>query len=204
MQRAQSLYHSTPWAIEGYLERDRPQSCRRHVCCTERCLQPIAGSRWRCDRDGDKCWASSKGSDNRWRRRMAVPSGCRCHGGYSTDSDSERRWKGASDADGAPGMEFALNSLLYSRSTPQARHADGEHSYGVNGDTGNIVDMKEYGLYESASVKVIISRLPNYDLSIKCIDSNTQNCCRGGPDAAPCGRRGSGCTKRPRAGTANT
>ncbi|PPQ98015.1 hypothetical protein CVT26_003077 [Gymnopilus dilepis] len=38
----------------------------------------------------------------------------------------------------------------------RAKHANGEHSWGVNGDTGKIVDMKEYGLYESASVKVQI------------------------------------------------
>ena len=36
----------------------------------------------------------------------------------------------------------------------QAKHANGEHSWGINGETGKIVDMKEYGLYESASVKV--------------------------------------------------
>ena len=36
----------------------------------------------------------------------------------------------------------------------KAKHANGEHSWGVNGDTGKIVDMKTYGLYESASVKV--------------------------------------------------
>ncbi|KAH9485971.1 T-complex protein 1 subunit gamma [Psilocybe cubensis] len=36
----------------------------------------------------------------------------------------------------------------------RAKHANGEHSWGVNGDTGKIVDMKEYGLYESASVKI--------------------------------------------------
>lgn len=36
----------------------------------------------------------------------------------------------------------------------RAKHAAGEHSWGVNGDTGKIVDMKKYGLYESASVKV--------------------------------------------------
>ncbi|KAF4615901.1 hypothetical protein D9613_011500 [Agrocybe pediades] len=36
----------------------------------------------------------------------------------------------------------------------RAKHANGENSWGVNGDTGKIVDMKEYGLYESASVKV--------------------------------------------------
>lgn len=36
----------------------------------------------------------------------------------------------------------------------QAKHANGEHSWGINGDTGKIVDMKAYGLYESASVKI--------------------------------------------------
>ncbi|KAI0695028.1 T-complex protein 1 [Cytidiella melzeri] len=36
----------------------------------------------------------------------------------------------------------------------RAKHANGENSWGINGDTGKIVDMKEYGLYESASVKI--------------------------------------------------
>ncbi|EIN12859.1 T-complex protein 1 [Punctularia strigosozonata HHB-11173 SS5] len=36
----------------------------------------------------------------------------------------------------------------------RAKHANGEHSWGINGDTGKIVDMKTYGLYESASVKI--------------------------------------------------
>ncbi|THU95522.1 T-complex protein 1 [Dendrothele bispora CBS 962.96] len=36
----------------------------------------------------------------------------------------------------------------------RAKHANGEHSWGVNGETGKIVDMKSYGLYESASVKI--------------------------------------------------
>ncbi|CAA7268750.1 unnamed protein product [Cyclocybe aegerita] len=36
----------------------------------------------------------------------------------------------------------------------RAKHANGEYSWGVNGDTGRIVDMKTYGLYESASVKI--------------------------------------------------
>ena len=40
----------------------------------------------------------------------------------------------------------------------QAKHANGEHSWGINGETGKIVDMKQYGLYESASVKVRLSR----------------------------------------------
>ncbi|GAC76282.1 chaperonin complex component, TCP-1 gamma subunit [Moesziomyces antarcticus T-34] len=36
----------------------------------------------------------------------------------------------------------------------RAKHANGEHSYGVDGETGNVVEMKEYGLYESAAVKI--------------------------------------------------
>ncbi|KAG6850257.1 T-complex protein 1 subunit gamma [Arthromyces matolae] len=36
----------------------------------------------------------------------------------------------------------------------RAKHANGENSWGVNGETGKIVDMKTYGLYESASVKI--------------------------------------------------
>jgi T-complex protein 1 subunit gamma len=36
----------------------------------------------------------------------------------------------------------------------RAKHANGEFSMGVDGDTGKIVDMKEYGLYESAAVKI--------------------------------------------------
>ncbi|BGP06921.1 T-complex protein 1 subunit gamma [Rhodotorula toruloides] len=35
-----------------------------------------------------------------------------------------------------------------------AKHAAGESSFGVDGETGKVVDMKEYGLYESAAVKV--------------------------------------------------
>ncbi|KIM33768.1 hypothetical protein M408DRAFT_325371 [Serendipita vermifera MAFF 305830] len=36
----------------------------------------------------------------------------------------------------------------------RAKHASGEHSWGINGETGKLEDMKKYGLYESASVKV--------------------------------------------------
>lgn len=45
--------------------------------------------------------------------------------------------------------------LTYSRGK-QAKHAEGQHSWGVDGDTGKVVDMKTYGLYESAAVKVQI------------------------------------------------
>lgn len=36
----------------------------------------------------------------------------------------------------------------------QAKHAAGQHQFGVDGETGKVVDMKDYGLYESAAVKV--------------------------------------------------
>ncbi|CCM03815.1 uncharacterized protein FIBRA_05964 [Fibroporia radiculosa] len=36
----------------------------------------------------------------------------------------------------------------------RAKHASGESSWGIDGETGKIVDMKSYGLYESASVKI--------------------------------------------------
>ncbi|KWU43321.1 T-complex protein 1 [Rhodotorula sp. JG-1b] len=36
----------------------------------------------------------------------------------------------------------------------RAKHAAGEHSFGVDGETGKVVDMKDHGLYESAAVKV--------------------------------------------------
>ncbi|SNX87802.1 probable CCT3 - chaperonin of the TCP1 ring complex [Melanopsichium pennsylvanicum] len=38
--------------------------------------------------------------------------------------------------------------------TLRAKHANGEHSYGVDGESGKVVEMKEYGLYESAAVKI--------------------------------------------------
>lgn len=36
----------------------------------------------------------------------------------------------------------------------RAKHAEGQHLYGVDGETGKVTDMKEYGLLESASVKI--------------------------------------------------
>ncbi|GAA6052033.1 hypothetical protein JCM3770_002331 [Rhodotorula araucariae] len=35
----------------------------------------------------------------------------------------------------------------------RAKHAAGEHSFGVDGETGKVADMKDTGLYESAAVK---------------------------------------------------
>lgn len=40
----------------------------------------------------------------------------------------------------------------------RAKHANGEHEYGVDGETGKIIDMKTIGLYESAAVKVQIMK----------------------------------------------
>lgn len=42
------------------------------------------------------------------------------------------------------------------RDAGKAKHAEGQHSFGVDGNTGKVVDMKTYGLYESAAVKVQI------------------------------------------------
>lgn len=36
----------------------------------------------------------------------------------------------------------------------RAKHAAGEHTWGIDGHVGKITDMKTYGLYESASVKI--------------------------------------------------
>ncbi|KAF8749303.1 T-complex protein 1 [Rhizoctonia solani] len=36
----------------------------------------------------------------------------------------------------------------------RAKHAAGEHTWGIDGNVGKIADMKTYGLYESASVKI--------------------------------------------------
>jgi T-complex protein 1 subunit gamma len=36
----------------------------------------------------------------------------------------------------------------------QAKHANGENHFGVDGETGKVVDMREYGLLESAAVKI--------------------------------------------------
>ncbi|KAJ3243279.1 T-complex protein 1 subunit gamma [Chytriomyces hyalinus] len=35
----------------------------------------------------------------------------------------------------------------------RAKHAEGHHSWGINGTTGTIVDMKEYGVWEPQAVK---------------------------------------------------
>ena len=63
----------------------------------------------------------------------------------------------------------------------QAKHANGEHTWGVNGDTGKIVDMKSYGLFESASVKVCDNLFPLFHWSSSHVPlgSNVQNCHRG-------------------------
>ena len=57
-----------------------------------------------------------------------------------------------------PNRETNLIHLLLSNThthTHQAKHAvEGNTTWGVDGDTGNIVDMKEFGIWEPLSVKV--------------------------------------------------
>ena len=51
-----------------------------------------------------------------------------------------------------------LHPLLFhetDRQCLQAKHAAGEHQFGVDGETGKVVDMKEYGLYESDRKSVV-------------------------------------------------
>ena len=52
--------------------------------------------------------------------------------------------------------QVSLGQWLRSRANTmtQAKHAEGHHMFGVDGDTGKVTDMKEYGLLESASVKI--------------------------------------------------
>ena len=54
----------------------------------------------------------------------------------------------------------------------QAKHANGEHSWGIDGNTGKIVDMKSYGLYESAAVKVqtIKTAIESACLILRCVN----------------------------------
>ncbi|KZV70262.1 T-complex protein 1 [Peniophora sp. CONT] len=51
-------------------------------------------------------------------------------------------------------IQNAGGNVMRTLTELRAKHANGEHSWGVNGETGKIVDMKVYGLYESASVKI--------------------------------------------------
>nr|XP_018266593.1 T-complex protein 1 subunit gamma [Kwoniella dejecticola CBS 10117]OBR88751.1 T-complex protein 1 subunit gamma [Kwoniella dejecticola CBS 10117] len=48
--------------------------------------------------------------------------------------------------------ELRASSLTFSCAS--AKHAEGQHMFGVDGDTGKVTDMKDYGLLESASVKI--------------------------------------------------
>lgn len=36
----------------------------------------------------------------------------------------------------------------------RARHAEGMHTFGIDGDAGKVVDMKEYGIWEPEAVKL--------------------------------------------------
>jgi T-complex protein 1 subunit gamma len=52
---------------------------------------------------------------------------------------------------------FLFSDAILFHNKKQAKHANGEHSWGIDGETGDIVDMKTYKLYESASAKVCCS-----------------------------------------------
>jgi len=47
--------------------------------------------------------------------------------------------------------------------------------YGVDGDTGKMVDMKEYGLLESASVKIQTLKTAIEVSSHSLLDTHSQN-----------------------------
>ena len=36
----------------------------------------------------------------------------------------------------------------------RAKHAEGNHTWGIDGDSGKLVDMKEYGVWEPEAVKL--------------------------------------------------
>jgi len=51
-------------------------------------------------------------------------------------------------------VQNAGGNVIRALTALRAKHANGEHSWGIDGETGDIVDMKTYKLYESASVKI--------------------------------------------------
>lgn len=52
-------------------------------------------------------------------------------------------------------MLSRFSSLLPStNSLFQAKHAQGHHTFGVDGETGKVVDMKDYGVWEPEAVKL--------------------------------------------------
>jgi hypothetical protein len=64
-----------------------------------------------------------------------------------------------------------MNDFIYCL---QAKHAtEGNTSWGVNGETGEVADMKEYGIWEAYSVKA-----QTYKTAIEvCIQSHQQHNC---------------------------
>lgn len=90
---------------------------------------------------------------------MAVQGCERGDGGDSTHARAKLRWQCHSCVDDVEGESChggQANDLGEADNVAllQAKHAAGEHQFGVDGETGKVVDMKEYGLYESAAVKV--------------------------------------------------
>ncbi|KAI0277026.1 TCP-1/cpn60 chaperonin family-domain-containing protein [Russula aff. rugulosa BPL654] len=48
-------------------------------------------------------------------------------------------------------VQNAGGNAIHARTALRAKHTNGEHSWGIDGKTGDIVDMKAYKLYESAT-----------------------------------------------------
>ena len=88
---------------------------------------------------------------------MAFPSGGRRSRGDTTNTSAERWRECHSCAHRVEGEEQRLlNGAALIELHFKAKHAKGEHTWGVDGNSGKLVDMKSYGLFESASVKVRI------------------------------------------------
>lgn len=44
--------------------------------------------------------------------------------------------------------------ITHKISLVQAKHATGNHSWGIDGEAGTVIDMQEYGIWEPNAVKV--------------------------------------------------
>lgn len=104
---------------------------------------------------------------------MAISVGC-------TQSTGVEGWpsRAVEDAMGVIPRTLVQNggrNAIWILTELRAQHANGEHLWGMNGDTGKIVNMKEYGLYESASVKIQILKTAVYAACmLLCVDDVVQ------------------------------
>lgn len=90
---------------------------------------------------------------------MAVSVGLAKFAGQSMEGSEVGAVKAVSDAFEVIPRTLIQNcggNTIKTLTQLRARHANGENVYGVDGYTGKVVNMKQYGLYESASVKIQI------------------------------------------------